>query len=128
MKPIQFVLIAFVMGAAMAHFTRTRSRLVDRLLVFAFAVAGLLLLSVPAIPAWLATGLEVSRGFDVVVGFALFFLCYLCYLLYSRLREQEDRLVELTRSIALANAVAPDQAVKESPQVIPFDRAKKKAA
>jgi hypothetical protein len=128
MKPIQFVLIAFVTGAAMAHCTRMRSRLLDRLSVFALAVAGLLLMSFPGISTWLAAGLEVSRGFDIVVGFALFFLCYLCYLLYSRLREQEDRVVELTRSIALANAVAPDQAAKESPEVIPFDRAKKKGA
>lgn len=104
MKSIQLVLLACVLGGTTLFFTRMRSRVIDRMLVLVFAAAAATLAVFPDISGWMAIGLQVGRGVDVIIYFMLLFLWYVCLLLYSKLRGQEGRLVELTRSIAIANA------------------------
>ena len=107
MRNIQFVLLTMFLVGTVLYFTRTRSRLVDRVFVLAFVLAGVVLVTFPEISDWLATALGVGRGVDAVIYFMLVFLSYACLQLYAKIRSQDARLVELARSIAIHNAKLP---------------------
>jgi small membrane protein len=118
MRNIQFVLLTMFLVGTVLYFTRTRSRLIDRVFVLAFALAGVVLVSFPETSDWLASVLGVGRGADAVIYFMLVFLSYACLQLYAKIRSQDAQLVELARSIAIQNAKLPGQFDESLPDVL----------
>jgi hypothetical protein len=118
MRNIQFVLLTMFLVGTVLYFTRARSRLIDRLFVLAFALAGVVLVSFPETSDWLATALGVGRGADAVIYFMLVTLSYSCLQLYAKIRSQDARLVELVRSIAMQNAKLPGELEDSVPDVL----------
>jgi hypothetical protein len=124
MKNIQILLLTMMVVGAVLFFTRNRTRLVDRIFVLAFVIAGALLVSFPEISDQMASVLGVGRGVDAVMYFTLVFLSYTCLQLYAKIRSQDARIVELARFIALNNAKLPE--IEESlPSVLSILDARK---
>jgi hypothetical protein len=128
MKLIQLVLLAVVVGGTVLFVARKRSRLIDNVIVVAFATGGALMVCVPEISEWLAATLQVGRGVDVVIYFMLVFLWFLSIVLYSKVRNQQAQLVALTRSIAISQANVPDEAKPTRREIIPMPTFVRKAS
>jgi hypothetical protein len=118
MKNIQILLLTMLVVGAVLFFTRNRTRLVDRIFVLAFVLAGALLVSFPEISDQLASVLGVGRGVDAVMYFMLVFLSYTCLQLYAKIRSQDARIVDLARFIALNNAKLPESFEESLPSVL----------
>jgi hypothetical protein len=124
MRNIQIVLLAMLLVGTVLYFTRTRSRLVDRVFVLAFALVGVFLVCFPESSDWLASVLGVGRGVDAVIYVMLVYLSYVCLQLYAKLRNQDARLVELARWIAIHNAKLPDALDDSLPNVLSISDAR----
>jgi hypothetical protein len=109
MKPIQFILILFMLIIAGAYFLRLRKKTYDRLIVIFFIVAGIILVMVPDLSAEIARLVGVGRGVDLVLYLGLLGLSFVCLLLYSKIRELEATLTDLVRTIAIAGASHPNK-------------------
>jgi hypothetical protein len=118
MRNIQILLLTMFLVGTVLYFTRTRSRLIDRVFVLAFVLAGVVLVSFPETSDWLASFLGTGRGADAVIYFMLVFLSYACLQLYAKTRNQDARLVELARSIAIQNAKLPSELDDSLPDVL----------
>jgi len=125
MRNIQFLLLTMFLVGTVLYFTRTRTRLIDRVFVLAFVLAGVVLVSFPEISESLAKVLGVGRGVDAVSYFMLVFLSYACLQLYAKTRSQDSRLVELARSIAIQNAKLPSERDDSVPDVLPIADARR---
>jgi hypothetical protein len=118
MKNIQILLLTMLVVGAVLFFTRNRTRLVDRIFVLAFVLAGAVLVSFPEISDQIASVLGVGRGVDAVMYFMLVFLSYACLQLYAKIRSQDARIVELARFIALNNVKLPEAFEDSLPSVL----------
>ena len=125
MRNIQLLLLAMFAVGTVLHFRRTKSRLVDRIFVLVFVLAGVVMVSFPETSDWLANILGVGRGVDAVIYFMLVFLSYACLQLYAKIRSQEGRLVELARFIAISNAKMPEGLEDVLPDVLKISEARK---
>lgn len=125
MKNIQILLLTMLVVGAVLFFTRNRTRLVDRIFVLAFVLAGVLLVSFPEISDQMASLLGVGRGVDAVMYSMLVFLSYTCLQLYAKLRSQDARIVELARFIALNSAKLPETMEESLPSVLSLVEARK---
>jgi small membrane protein len=115
MKPIQFILVLFMLIIAGAYFLRLRKKTYDRLIVIFFIVAGIILVMVPDLSAEIARLVGVGRGVDLVLYLGLLGLSFVCLLLYSKIRELEATLTDLVRLIAIAEASNPNKNSKGEP-------------
>jgi hypothetical protein len=109
MRPIQVLLVIVILGGTALYITRLRSQLLDRLLLIAFGIAGILLALYPDVTTEIANLLGVGRGADLLLYFALLALAFLYLRVYRQQRETEQRLTELARAIALLTASSPHQ-------------------
>ena len=107
MKPIQPILILFLLVIASAYYLRLRNKTYDRLIVLLFILAGVVLVMVPDLSARIARMVGVGRGADLVLYLGLLALAFVCLLLYSKMRELEVALTDLARAIAIAEARKP---------------------
>jgi hypothetical protein len=74
---------------------------VRRLLSTLMAVSGILTVLFPDSLTWLANRLGVGRGTDLLLyGLVVAFL-FTTFALYRRLRQLEERIVHLTRELAI---------------------------
>jgi hypothetical protein len=110
MKPIQLILVLFLLAIAAVYFLRLRKKTYDRLIVIFFILAGAVLVIMPDWTTAIAQLLGVGRGADLLLYLGLLGLSFVCLLLYSKMRELETALTDLVRSIAIAGARPPDQA------------------
>ena len=113
MKPIQLILVLFLLAIAAVYFLRLRKKTYDRLIVIFFILAGIVLVLMPDLSAEIARIVGVGRGVDLVIYLGLLGLSFVCLLLYSKMRELEAALTDLVRSIAIAGAHAPGEAGNE---------------
>jgi small membrane protein len=109
MKPIQLILVLFLLIIAGVYFLRLRKKTYDRLIVIFFILAGVILVMVPDLSAEIARIVGVGRGVDLVLYLGLLGLSFVCLLLYSKIRELEAALTDLVRSIAIAGALQPGE-------------------
>ncbi|HVS82613.1 MAG TPA: DUF2304 domain-containing protein [Pyrinomonadaceae bacterium] len=109
MKLIQFILIPLLALVVIVYFARFRSRLLDRLIVLAFGILGIIMVFVPDWANVLAHSVSVGRGADLIMYLGLIGLTFLCLALYSKLREIEVKLTKLARTEALEHARLPEQ-------------------
>lgn len=107
MNLIQIVLIAFVLLSAYVYLTRLRSQLLDRLLILLLVLSALVLIATPSLSNRLANLFGVGRGADFIFYLTHAGMVLVVVLLYSRLRVQSEQIGQLTRQIAVAQAIAP---------------------
>jgi hypothetical protein len=101
---IQATLILLLVCAALVYLTKLRSALRDRLIVVAFALAGIALILYPSATTVLAHALGVGRGVDLVIYLALIGQGFVTLVLFSRIRTIDQKLADVARALALATA------------------------
>lgn len=109
MSLIQFALILAVLAIALLYFNRLRTRLWDRAIFFAIALVGIVMVIRPDWATAIANFVGVGRGVDLLVYLGFSGLAFLWLTLYSRQREMDVRLTELTRRLAILQAEKPTQ-------------------
>jgi hypothetical protein len=107
MTPIQIVLILVVLVIAFLYFNRLRTRLWDRAIFFTLALVGVIMVARPDWANDLARFFGVGRGADLVVYLGFSGLIFLWLGMYSRQREMDVRLTELTRQLAILRVEKP---------------------
>ena len=109
MKPIQPILVLFLLLIAGVYFLRLRKKSYDRLIVIFFILSGVILVIMPDLSAEIARFVGVGRGVDLVLYLGMLGLSFVSLLLYAKLRDLEAALSELVRSIAIAEARQPGE-------------------
>jgi len=104
MRPIQpLLIIAFVVGTFL-YLRFGRSRTLDRMILIAAALLGIILVANPDLTTELANFIGVGRGTDLLLYFGLTVIAFVLFFLYTRLRTTEARLTDLARYIAIQEA------------------------
>ncbi len=107
MRPIQYLLVLFVVPGLVLFIRAIGSRLLDRALVLILGAIGLTLVIMPQWSTRIANAVGVDRGVDLVTYLGLVGIAHLLLLLWARHRELESRLTMLVRSMAIATAQNP---------------------
>ena len=107
-KPIQPILIVFAITTALVFYQRLRNRTLDRTLIVAATICGVVLVTFPDLSRVLANGLGVGRGVDLVIYIGLAVLGFLWLELAARQRKTEESLTEIVRSVALLKSQGPN--------------------
>lgn len=108
MRPVQFILIVLLIAGTYAYFSRLRTGVLDRLIVLFFAALGIVMTVVPDFTTTVANAVGVGRGVDLFFYLAILGLAFVCLLLYSRVRELQESITELTRALAIKRAATPE--------------------
>jgi len=109
MTPIQVLLGLILLATLVLYFRRLRSRLWDRLIFFAILAAGVVMIAKPDWANAIAHYLGVGRGADLLTYLGISSLGFLWLGLYSRQRQLDERLTELSRQLAILEAEKPDK-------------------
>jgi hypothetical protein len=109
MRPVQFILIVLLGIGTYVYFNRLRSGLLDRMMVLLFAVLGAVMTIAPDFTTSVANLVGVGRGVDLFFYLSILGLAFMCLLLYSRIRQLESSITELTRALAVKRANDPDE-------------------
>jgi hypothetical protein len=106
---IQGILILGFVIAAVVAGRIFRTKVLYRLIALALFLAAPVLIVFPDFTTVIAHALGVGRGTDLLLYFSLVGGIYVVLLMYLRIRELDQKIAELTRSIALRNArqIAP---------------------
>ncbi|HYF32396.1 MAG TPA: DUF2304 domain-containing protein [Chitinophagaceae bacterium] len=107
MKLIQLILIIGLLLILISYFRWFRSAVMDKLLIAAIMVAGIVLVVFPNVTTRLASWLGVGRGADLVFYLFIVAFCYLILLVYAKIKKLEQQLAELARRQALMDAQSP---------------------
>ncbi len=107
MAPIQYLLIFGLVLLGLLYFTRLRSRLLDRMLILVFVVAGTTFVLHPELTTDIARRVGVGRGTDLLYYLSVIAFAFVCMIMLSRLRELRSSLTRLTREVSLAAAPPP---------------------
>ena len=101
MRPVQFLLMILVGGVLALYFRRLRSGVIDRLIVIALALVGAAMILAPDWTSTVANFLGVGRGVDLFFYLAIVGFAFAGLVLYSKLRDLDEKLTELVRTIAI---------------------------
>jgi small membrane protein len=101
MTLIQPILIFLLVTLGLLYFGKMRSKLLDRILVFIFGLAGTVLVAMPNAASAMARWVGVGRGVDLVIYLSLVGIAFCLLLLISKIRELENKITGLTRDFAL---------------------------
>lgn len=112
--PIQILLIVFLIAIVLFYFNRLRTRLLDRVIFFTLALAGMVLVAKPDWANDIAHFLGVGRGADLLVYVGFTAVAFLFLALYTRQRQMDVRLTELARRMAILEGEKPKAQKKKS--------------
>ncbi|MGZ3838513.1 MAG: DUF2304 family protein [Flavisolibacter sp.] len=101
---IQAILATGILLLGAYSYVKFRSSHVDALLIFLFALSGLVFTFFPDLANRLAHLLGVGRGADMVFYLCILFFFFLIIKLYAKVRKLEQALTELVRQKSLAEA------------------------
>jgi len=107
MKSIQVILIVLSVVAAIMGSMAFRSKLISRLLALLLLGVAIGFVMFPDTTSDIARSLGVGRGTDLLLYVTIFAGLHSCLLLYMRTRAVQRKLTELTRALAIKNAVTP---------------------
>jgi len=107
MKSIQIILIVLSVIAAIMGSVAFRSKLISRLLALLLSGVAIGFVIFPDVTSDIARSIGVGRGTDLLLYATIFAGLHTCLLLYMRTRAIQRKLTELTRALAIQNAVAP---------------------
>lgn len=108
MRPVQLILALLVLGMLALYFNRLRSGIMDRVVVLAFGLLGLIMVAIPDATTRVANWVGVGRGSDLFIYLALVGFAFIFLLLYSKIRDLESTITRLTRTVAINNARDPE--------------------
>ena len=114
MRPVQIILALIVIAMLGLYFSRLRSGVLDRLVVFVFGVLGIVMVAVPDMTTRVANQVGVGRGADLFIYLALLGFAFIGMLLYSKLRDLEATITHLARTVAIDRVKPPGKGA-ESP-------------
>lgn len=105
MTPFQIIAIAAIAWLGINQFLRVKNapaiKILYQLRWFFMTVLAALLVIDPHLSSFVAKKLEISRGVDVVIYFALLWLLYQNYSLSQEIEALYQKLDELVRKLAL---------------------------
>lgn len=104
MRPVQFVLILLLLGVLLLYFSRLRSGLLDRVVVFLFGLLGIAMIAAPEWTSTIAHAVGVGRGVDLFFYLAIVGFAFSTLVLYSKIRDLETSLTRLVRTLATERA------------------------
>lgn len=107
MRPVQFVLIVLLMGVLLLYFSRLRSGLLDRVVVLAFGLLGMVMVAAPDWTTKTANLVGVGRGADLFFYLAIVGFSFAGLVLYSKIRDLEASITQLIRTLAIERAEPP---------------------
>ena len=113
MKPVQLILIAFILIGILVYFNRLRSGIFDRVLVLLFGAFGVSMLIFPEWTNWLAHSVGVDSGAHLFIYLAILGLGFFCLLLYSRIRDIHAMITDLVRKVAIERGEAEAKAARK---------------
>ena len=102
--PIQLLLSALLLVVAVASLRLFRNRLLYRLFFIAIVFTGILFITVPVLPVYLATMMGVGRGVDLVFYLLFIGFFFITIVIYRRLLRFDETLTRLVRQNAIRNA------------------------
>lgn len=108
MRPVQFLLIILLGGVLVLYFRRLRTGVVDRLVVLTFALLGATMIIAPDWTMTVANALGVGRGVDLFFYLAILGFAFAGLVLYSKLRDIDENLTRLVRTLAIERAEKND--------------------
>jgi hypothetical protein len=108
MRLVQVILIVLLLTVIYVYFSRLRSGLLDRVVVLLFATVGIIMTIVPDFTTRIANAVGVGRGVDLFFYLTILGLAFMCLLLYSKIRDLESTITDLTRAVAVERANPPD--------------------
>jgi hypothetical protein len=108
MTPIQLALLAGLLLTAVLYWSRMRSKLRDRALVFAIILLGIVLVADPELSNRIARAFGVGRGADLVSYLGLLCGGFCVLLLFSHQRTMQLHITSLVRELAVLRAEKPD--------------------
>lgn len=101
--PIQLLLSALLLVVAIASLRLFRNRLLYRLFFIGIVFTGIVFVTIPALPVYLATRLGVGRGVDLVFYLLFTGFLLLIAILYRRLLQHDIILTKIIRQNAIKN-------------------------
>ena len=107
MKSIQVILIILSMLAAIMGSIAFKSKLLPRLLALLLFCAATGFVIFPEATSDIARVLGVGRGTDLLLYVTIFAGLHSCLRLYIRTRAVQRKLTELTRALAIKDAIVP---------------------
>ena len=108
MRPVQLILIVMLIMVIFLYFNRLRSGILDRVLVVAFAVTGMVMAALPDVTMKMAALVGVGRGADLFMYIALVGFGFFGLVLFSKLRSLESTITDLARTVAVRDARTPE--------------------
>ena len=114
MTPIQLMLLGGLGLSAVLYWSKMRSKLRDRVVVFAIILFGIVLVAAPNLSNRLARALGVGRGADLVSYLGLVGGGFCLLLLFSNQRAAQSQITHLVREMAILRAEKPKGAAVSS--------------
>ncbi len=90
MRPVQPILIILLIVILFLYFGRLRSGMMDRVVVAAFVLLGMVMAAMPDLTTRIAAAVGVGRGVDLFFYMAFIGFGFFGLLLYSRLRDLQN--------------------------------------
>jgi UDP-2-acetamido-3-amino-2,3-dideoxy-glucuronate N-acetyltransferase len=118
LTPIQAILLILILALGILVLRRSHSRLTGRIVMILFIIILSLFVLFPDITTWIANLVGVGRGTDFLFYTFALFVLYALSLTYLRLRDQDKKITQATRSMAIQTARQPEpqQAGQTHPQ------------
>ncbi|MGD8415162.1 MAG: DUF2304 domain-containing protein [Candidatus Latescibacterota bacterium] len=108
MRPVQLILIGLLILVTSIYFSRLRSGVLDRLIILCFVVLGAVMTVAPDLTTAIAHLVGVGRGVDLFFYLAILGLGFMWLLLFSKIRDLQSSITNLTRALALKKEDAAD--------------------
>lgn len=107
MIPIQAILLVLILALGIYFLRRSRSRLAGRVVLILFVLILSIFVLFPDITTWIANQVGVGRGTDFLFYTFALFVLYALSMIYLRLRDQDRKITQATRSLAIREARKP---------------------
>ncbi len=104
MIPIQAILLVLILALGIYFLRRSRSRLAGRVVLILFVLILSIFVLFPDITTWIANQVGVGRGTDFLFYTFALFVLYALSMIYLRLRDQDRKITQATRSLAIREA------------------------
>ncbi len=115
MIPFQAVLLVLIVLLGIFFVRRSRSRLANRTLSILMVLILVVFVIFPDVTTWIANRLGIGRGTDFLFYTFALFVLYTLGLIAIRMREQDRKLTQITRSLAIRDARSPLPAAVQTP-------------
>jgi hypothetical protein len=109
--PIQAILLLLIL--ILGVYLLRRSRLVGRMVMILLVLTLSIFVLFPEFTTWIANRLGVGRGADFLFYVFALFVLYALVLVYIRLRDQDRKITQITRALAIREAQKPGNTSQE---------------